>query len=275
LRLLLTCLVSVAFLLVSPIAQSRQLADQPALTPARHAPVLVAVIDSGIARTAALRDVLVGDFDMAMRPARPAYRPRYDHGTMVATILKREAHVPIRIISLRIDDPAGCPAGAVPPCQSAAEPVIAAIHEAIARGADAINISLALKDDPAIVAAIHDATKRGIVVVLAAGNRGSDRPDNLEAAKAGFPNAILVGALDQTGRPWRGTNRPPFVPRGYLYSWQEGVAVPTTSASGAPVVATGTSFAVPIETARQLEARGGSYPNYAAADVQDQSDRLR
>jgi hypothetical protein len=153
--------------------------------------------------------------------------------------------------------------------------VVAAIHQAVAQGADAINISLALKDDAAIVAAIHDATNRGIVVVLAAGNRGLDRPDNLEAAKAGFPNAFLVGALDHAGRPWRGTNRPAPGPGGYLYSWQEGVAVPTTLASGAPVAATGTSFAVPIETARQLEARRGSDRNYAAAEVKDRSDRLR
>lgn len=210
---------------------------------------VVAIIDSGIARTPELTGSLLAEYDMAAAPARPAFAPRYDHGTMVATILQREANRPIEIVSLRIDDPAGCPEGSTPPCQSSAEPVAQAIRKATELGVSIINISLNLKDDPSIVDAVREAAEHGIHVVLAAGNDGRDRPGNLDMARAGFPNTVLVGALNGEGQPWDGTNRPEAGTPGYLYVWQPGVRVPTTLASGAKVFATGTSFAVPIETA--------------------------
>jgi hypothetical protein len=221
---------------------------------------LVAIIDSGIARTPELQPALAAEFDMAARPARTPYDPRYDHGTMVATILLRHARVPVRIVSLRIDDPAGCPAGKVPPCQASAAPIVAAIRKATALHVDAINVSLALKDDPAIAAAVGDAAKQGIPVILAAGNDGLDRPGNLASARAGYPNAILVGALDASGHPWSGTNRPEPKPDGYVYAWQQGVEIPTLAVGGRQVVATGTSFAAPIETARQVEVHWRDEP---------------
>ena len=214
---------------------------------------VVAIIDSGIARTPGLGDAVIAEYDMAANPARPAFQPRYDHGTMVATILLRQARRPVDIVSLRIDDPAGCPEGSAPPCQPSAAPIARAIRKATALGVSAINISLNLKDDPSIVEAVREATAQGIRVVMAAGNAGLDRPGNLGMAKAGFPNAVLVGALDGTGRPWTGTNRPEAGTPGYLYVWQPGVKVPTVLANGAKVVATGTSFAVPIETASLLD----------------------
>lgn len=214
---------------------------------------VVAVIDSGIARTGELGDAVIAEYDMAATPARPAFQPRYDHGTMVATILLHQARRPIDIVSLRIDDPAGCPEGSAPPCQPSAAPIARAIRKATALGVSAINISLNLKDDPSIVEAVRDATAHGIRVVMAAGNAGLDRPGNLGMAKAGFPNAVIVGALDGTGHPWSGTNRPETGTPGYLYVWQPGVRVPTVLADGAKVLATGTSFAVPIETASLLD----------------------
>lgn len=217
--------------------------------------VRVAVIDSGIARTPELQALVTSEFDMAAEPARPAFAPRDSHGTMVATILAREARRPVEIISLRIDDPAGCPAGFNPPCQGSAAPVAQAIRKAMELGVSAINISLAMKDDPAIVEAVREAAARGILVILAAGNDGRDRPSNLGAARAAYPGAVLVGALDAQGQPWKGTNRPEADSSGYRYAWQRGVAVPTALADGSGAVATGTSFAAPIETAHLLDAR--------------------
>jgi hypothetical protein len=83
----------------------------------------VAIIDSGIARTPEIGSSLVAEYDMAVKPGRPAFRPRYDHGTMVATILLREAKRPIEIVSFRIDDLAGCPEGSHPPCQRDVGPI--------------------------------------------------------------------------------------------------------------------------------------------------------
>lgn len=211
---------------------------------------LVAVVDSGVARTPQLAHVLVGEYDMAGR--RAAFEPRYDHGTMVATIIDREARGEVDIVSIRIDDPAGCPVDRAPPCQPSSRPIVAAIDKAVALGVTAINLSLRLADDPAITEAVRRASARGITVVMAAGNNGRDHPDNIAMARAGFPRAVLVGATDGSGAPWSGTNRPDA--DDYLYVWRRGVDVPTVSAAGLAVTGTGTSFAAPIETARRVLA---------------------
>lgn len=211
---------------------------------------LVAVIDSGVAKTAQLADVLVAEYDMA--GSRAAFHPRYDHGTMVATILDREAKGSVDIVSIRIDDVGGCPPDRAPPCQPSARPIAAAIDKAVELGVDAINLSLSLANDPRITAAVRRASDKGIMVVMAAGNNGRNHPDNIAMARAGFPRAVLVGATDSDGNPWTGTNRPDA--EDYLYSWQRGVDVPTASAAGDKVFATGTSFAAPIETARRVLA---------------------
>ena len=241
-------------LILSPVQSIGAVAAAPeARRPSTHA--IVAIIDSGIARTPEIGSALVAEYDMAVKPGRPAFHPRYDHGTMVATILLREAEEPIDIVSFRIDDLEGCPEGAHPPCQRDVGPIVEAIRKATGLGVSVINISLNLKDDPRIVEAVKAAAKRGIAVVLAAGNDGADRPGNLGMAKAGFPNTVLVGALDAAGQPWKGTNRPEAGDPGYRYVWQRGVEVPTELADGSQVVATGTSFAAPIETARLLAAK--------------------
>lgn len=211
---------------------------------------LVAVIDSGVARTPQLERVLVGEYDMA--GSRAAFNPRYDHGTMVASILNREAEGAVDIVSIRIDDPAGCPVDRAPPCQPSSRPISAAIDKAVALGVTAINLSLRLADDPAITDAVRRASSKGIIVVMAAGNNGRNHPDNLAMARAGFPRAVLVGATDRSGNPWVGTNRPDA--DDYLYVWRRGVDVPTVSAAGLAVTGTGTSFAAPIETARRVLA---------------------
>lgn len=228
-------------------------------SPALARPV-VAIIDSGVARTPQLADVLKAEFDMAA--TRPAFSPRYDHGTMVASILDREAEGGVDIVSIRIDDPAGCPPDRAPPCQPSSRPIAAAIDKAVELGVDAINLSLCLADDPGITAAVRRASQQGIMVVMAAGNSGRNHPDNLAMARAGFPRAVLVGATDDQGRPWAGTNRPDG--DDYLYVWRQGVDVPAMSAAGLEVRGTGTSFAAPIETARRVLARSRDMASIAA-----------
>jgi subtilisin family serine protease len=240
-------------LVLSPLQSIGAVAAAPKARAAIERPV-VAIIDSGIARTPEIGHALVAEYDMAVKPGRAAFQPRYDHGTMVATILLRAAKQPIDIVSFRIDDLAGCPEGSHPPCQRDVGPIVEAIRKATELGVSVINISLNLKEDPRVIDAVHDAAKRGITVVLAAGNDGADHPGNLGLAKAGFPYTVLVGALDAYGQPWKGTNRPAASQAGYRYVWQLGVEVPTELADGSQVVATGTSFAAPIETARLLAA---------------------
>jgi hypothetical protein len=219
---------------------------------------IVAIIDSGVARTSELAPLLVAEYDIASSVARPVFRPSYDHGTMVATIFARAVRRDVGIVSFRIDDPAGCPVGANPPCQPDAAPIAAAIRRATSLKVDAINISLALGRDPRITAAIRDAGLHGIRVVLAAGNDGLGHPGNLGPARAAYPQAVLVGALDAAGKPWSGTNRPDIDTPGYNYTWQFGVNVPTRGADGRNVTGTGTSFAAPLETARVIGNIGRS-----------------
>ena len=245
--------VSAGALVLSPLQSIGAAAAAPA-APAESGRPVVAIIDSGIARTPEIGSALVAEYDMAVKPGRTAFQPRYDHGTMVATILLREAKQPIAIVSFRIDDLAGCPEGSHPPCQRDVGPIVDAIRKATELGVSVINISLNLKEDPRVIDAVHDAAEHGITVVLAAGNDGLDKPGNLSLARAGYPNTVLVGALDAYGRPWKGTNRPEASKTGYRYVWQLGVEVPTELADGSQVVATGTSFAAPIETARLLAA---------------------
>ena len=226
---------------------------------------LVAVIDSGVARTAELGAAIVAEYDVASPTPRPAFEPRYDHGTMVATILHREARGGVDIVSFRIDDPAGCPAGFDPPCQFSALPVAAAIRAATHLKVAAINISLALQDHPIIVEAVREAAAQGVTVVMAAGNNGNDRPSNRAMALAGGAHAVLVGAVDAAGLPWARSNRPETVNApGYEYVWRLGVSVPTSSAAGAAVAGTGTSFAAPIETARRVMAAQSALTMVAA-----------
>lgn len=78
------------------------------ITSAVSARLLVAVIDSGIAVTAELRPHLVGEVDAAAQPARAMLAPRFDHGTKVATILSRAAGGQADILSIPVDDRAGC-----------------------------------------------------------------------------------------------------------------------------------------------------------------------
>lgn len=207
-------------------------------------------MDGGVARTAELEEVLVGEFDFAAVPKRPPFQPTHAHGTLVATVLHRAARGAVDIVSLRIDDPQGCPEGANPPCQPDPLTIATAIHAAVDLGADAINLSLAMPDDPAIIAAVRYAAASGVKVVLAAGNDGADRPANLKAATAGYPNAVLVGALDWTGEAWTSSNQPDGgAGTSYNYVWRPGVAVDTIGADGTPSRASGTSIAAPIEAA--------------------------
>lgn len=213
----------------------------------------VAVIDSGIARTGELVGAVVAEYDMATDVPRPAFQPRFNHGTQIATVLHREAKGQVEIVSIRIDDPAGCPKGHNPPCQPDAGVIARAIYQAMRLNVDAINISLAMPDDPGIAKAVYYATRQGVLVVMAAGNDGMDHPGNLGIAKAGMPRTVLVGATDASGAVWRRTNRPePGRALPYNYSWQLGVDVPTMNADGTETRASGTSISAPIETARRL-----------------------
>jgi hypothetical protein len=93
---------------------------------------------------------------------------------------------------------------------------------------------------------------------MAAGNQGQERPANLAAAIAGHPATVLVGALDAFGEPWENSNKPDAASGAdYNFVWRPGVEVWTAGADGAPVQASGTSLAAPMETASILVGMRG------------------
>jgi hypothetical protein len=186
-----------------------------------------------------------------------AFQPRYDNGTMVATILVRTARRPVDIVPLPVDDSEGCPRGMNPPCQPSALRVASAIRKAEAR-VTAINMSLALENHPPIVEAVRDAATKGILIVLAAGNGGLDHPGKLSMAKAAYPNSVLVGAVDDRGRAWSGSNRPGSQP--------ETTTMPGSTASPFPPSArTDRRCSAPARPLPPLSKRHGSWTNAVAA----------
>jgi subtilisin family serine protease len=127
---------------------------------------------------------------------------------------------------------------------------VRAIRWAVDRGARVINLSLGGPRDPRFPAvdsysaleraAIDYATRKGVVVVAAAGNGGSAYVDY----PAALPHALGVSALEENGKtPWW-SNRG----RGLNDLAAPGVRIVTTRPSGY-VTTEGTSFSAPLVAA--------------------------
>jgi subtilisin family serine protease len=92
------------------------------------------------------------------------------------------------------------------------------VRWAVRHRARIINLSLSSPtDDPDLDAAIADAVKHGVTVVIAAGNGGTADPARSKASDGGgFPaaassSAIRVGAVTAQGRLYPWSNRGPWV----------------------------------------------------------------
>ena len=200
----------------------------------------VAVIDSGIAPHPDLAGRIVGGYDFiaatALTPSTT--RDLSGHGTHVAGIIAATARNGIGIhgaapgVSLM-------PLRVVSQDRSAKwSDIAAAIRFATDHGASVINLSLGGPNQSETVrAALDDAAARGVVIVAAAGNGGSDPTPIYPAA---FASTIGVGAVDQN------LARASFSTSG---SWVEvvapGASVLSTSAHGGLELRSGTSMAAP------------------------------
>lgn len=133
--------------------------------------------------------------------------------------------------------------------------LIKALDWLAAQGVPVINISLSGPRNPAVAGAIARITKRGHVIVAAAGNDGPAAPPVFPGA---YDNVVGVTAVDAQNRVYRYANRGAHVDFA-----ARGVAVPAIDAKGDVRDATGTSFAAPLVAARL--ARQLSKPDPAAA----------
>lgn len=166
--------------------------------------VTVAVIDSGIGDHDDFQERVRGRFDMSS--VSEGAKDENGHGTYVAGVIggwdRRYMGIAprVRMLSLRVSGEDGA---------ALASDVVAALQWAVDHKDEynirVVNISLtstipdSYKQDP-VDAAVEQAWLHGLVVVVPAGNFGTDSY-SVDHAPANDPFVITVGALDDRGTP--------------------------------------------------------------------------
>jgi serine protease AprX len=224
-------------------------------TPATGAGVAVAVIDTGIAgelpdfRTSADDSTSRVIASVVTNPDATTPSDRYGHGTHVAGLIAGNGRAlpasdaqfnrymgtapQANLVSIKVSDDQG---------NANLIEVIAALQFVVDHGADygirVVNLSLGsslalpYRIDP-LNAAVEAVWAHGVVVVVAAGNRGSE-PDAVSYSPANDPYAITVGAVDDQGTKATDDDRlTPWSSRGVT---QDGFAKPDIVAPGAHIV---------------------------------------
>ena len=207
----------------------------------------VAVIDSGIQNSVDFSGRIVGAYDFTSgKTLTVTPTDEYGHGTHVAGLIassgatssgKYAGVAPAaRLLSLKVLDKKGA---------GKTSSVIAALEFAVANknrfGIKIVNLSLghpiyeSAASDP-LVLAVEQAVRSGLIVVVAAGNFGTN-PNTGVIGYAGIaspgnaPSAITVGASNTAGTLVRTDDRvAPFSSRGP--SWYDGIAKPDVVAPG-------------------------------------------
>ena len=132
--------------------------------------VLVAVIDSEIdVKHPDLADAIVEQFDAVGRPDKP-----HTHGTGMAGAIAAQRQLMgvapgAKILAIHAFSP---DAGKSP--QATTKHILAGLEYAIKKGARVINMSFAGPYDPMLQLAMKKARDKGVVLIAAAGNAGSE-----------------------------------------------------------------------------------------------------
>ncbi|GIE76142.1 hypothetical protein Aph02nite_20920 [Actinoplanes philippinensis] len=136
--------------------------------------------------------------------------------------------LPVRVMP---DDPAG----SEPTPGTLARGILTAVQA----DADVVVVAAPLyQDDPALESAVETALAQDVVIVAAAGDRGSRDDGNPDPYPASYPGVLGVGAIDQNGRIAPGSQFGKYVD---LVA--PGVAVPTLQTGRGVVEAGGTAIA--------------------------------
>lgn len=200
-------------------------------------PVVVAVVDSGVdPNQPDLQGALVQGADFADGTGSTA--DQYGHGTMVAGV-----------IAARPDNGVGgagiCWTCLVMPVKvlgadgtGTAASIAAGIRYAADHGANVISMSFVLSGpDAGVESALAYAHARGVLLVAAAGNTGSDSP----TYPAAYPDVVSVAAVDPTGAVYPWSARGPWVTLA-----APGCAYTTVPGGGFTSSFCGTSAAAPL-----------------------------
>jgi len=143
-------------------------------------PVLVAVLDTGIASDAPFADRIVGNIDFS---GEGNVEDTHGHGThMAGTIAAIAPNA--SFLNVKVADKRGR-------CDTMA--VAKGIRWATDNGAQVINVSLEVAPSADLDNAVSYAWEHGAIVVAAAGNSGSSAP----AYPAAYPEALAVAGTNQ------------------------------------------------------------------------------
>jgi subtilisin family serine protease len=192
--------------------------------------VLVAVIDSAIDTThPEIAGAVAGSYD-AVKSAEPPHA----HGTAIAGAIGAHARLTgvapsARILAIRAFWGDG------PEAESTTVTILKGLDWAVAHGARVINMSFAGPQDPEIARALAAASKKGIVLIAAAGNAGPKSPPLYPAAD---PNVIAVAATDSEDKLFAESSGGKHVAIA-----APGVDILTPAPDGRYQVSSGTSFA--------------------------------
>jgi subtilisin family serine protease len=165
--------------------------------------ILVAVIDSGIDDTHPdLANIIAGRFDAVGGEDEP-----HSHGTAVAGAIVANGKLvgaapAARLLAIRAFEPVD--KGAVGTTFN----IVRGLDWAANQGARIVNMSFAGPADPLLERAFVALSRRGMVLVAAAGNGGPKSPAQYPAAD---PNVIAVTATDADDRLFPAANRGKYV----------------------------------------------------------------
>jgi subtilisin family serine protease len=165
--------------------------------------VLVAVIDSEVdASHPDLAGAIMANFEASTDDEQP-----HSHGTGMAGaiaarrtmlgVAPRVGLLTVRAFSSRADSAEGTTFN-----------ILKGLDWAAARGARIVNMSFAGPSDPRLRDTLQKASKKGIVLVAAAGNAGPDSPPLYPGAD---PSVIAVTATDSNDELFAGSNRGKYI----------------------------------------------------------------
>jgi subtilisin family serine protease len=192
------------------------------------------------------------------------------HGTFVAGILSAKSGSPApgicpncTLLVRPIFAETASANGDVPSAKP--EELADAIVDGIRAGAQVLNISAAIaqpssKSECALDEALDQATRRGVIVVVAAGNQGTLG----STAITSHPWVIPVVAYDALGRPLGQSNLGSSIGRRGLGA--PGDRITSLGAGSKPLTSGGTSAAAPFVTGA-IALLWSEFPNASAADL--------
>lgn len=194
----------------------------------------IGLIDTGVAANLALfRHVTL--IQLAFNSTTTA--PRL-HGTAVSHLMAGTRRNPAHPTTIYVADIFSGPRAT----SGSSHALILALDWLASQGVAVINISLAGPHNPAVAATIAKLTRRGHIVVAAAGNDGPAAPPVFPSAYTGV---IAVTAVDGADHVYRYANRGQQVDFA-----ARGVSIRSIDAKGRATNASGTSFASPVIAAR-------------------------